>query len=712
MANRYWRGGTGTWSAGTGNWSSASSAAVFTASRALTTLTVTAVTSGTIAVGQTVWHTNGTAIGTITGFGTGSGGVGTYTMSSSGTLTSRTMSSAAVGASAPTSSDDVIFDADSNVGTATFTVTTSGGLNCKNFTVSGLDAVMTLAGAATIYIAGSLAFPASNLTNSFNGDLAFTSAGSTTITTNGVALASNLSFTGAGPFTLGSALSTTGNLAISSGVTFNSANYSIASAIPNFDVASTVSLGSSSYIVTTTSGSFNAYLGDASGGTFTFNLNASSANSSVTGCGVSLSGVVIAGTGTATTFSFLGSSAGTGYTNNWGAVSSTKTTSHTVQFEEPNFDGTISPLVQHNFTNFNLSGTSGNQLTLKSYTTIDGSGAAAKMVQASGTVSVSYNTISKLAASGGASWQAYTRNGNIDNGGNSGWQFSFVAVTSGVLLGQGSTASGAGLRRTPAPHPTSGSLFGAGSSIAGTSLRSVAHGASGVLAGAGSSLLGIGSHNAIHASSGSLFGQGSAIAGQSNDLGAFSLSGPTLRYADFFRLTTSNGVYLFSTAPFAITVPSVSPDPFTALGQLVKVGGAQRDIKSTANETTITMIGIDTAMLGIVLAEKIKGSKIELWHGFFDNSNQLITPTGTGLYQYFSGYVNTFSISEEWMEEARSFAGAITISASSFQLILQNRTSGRYTNDAAWKAVNPTDTSMNRVNFISTINYAFGKTPT
>lgn len=203
-------------------------------------------------------------------------------------------------------------------------------------------------------------------------------------------------------------------------------------------------------------------------------------------------------------------------------------------------------------------------------------------------------------------------------------------------------------------------------------------------------------------------GQAAAITSER----AFSLSSPTLRYADFFRLTTASGVYLFSTAPFAITVPSVSADPFTALGQLIKVGGAQRDIKSTANETTITMVGIDTAMLGIVLAEKIKGSKIELWHGFFNSANQLVTATGTGLYQYFSGYVNTFSISEEWMEDARSFAGAITISASSFQLILQNRTSGRYTNDAAWKAVNSTDTSMNRVNFISTINYAFGKTPT
>lgn len=211
-----------------------------------------------------------------------------------------------------------------------------------------------------------------------------------------------------------------------------------------------------------------------------------------------------------------------------------------------------------------------------------------------------------------------------------------------------------------------------------------------------------------------------------------------IRYADFFRLTTPDATYLFSTAPYDITIPSISALPFSALGQLIAVNSAQRDIKSTANETTVTMVGIDTAMLGLVLGSKIKGSQIELWHGFFNSDNQLITNStvawtnnslstiawsnnsssvigwsnaigGSGVYKYFNGYINSFSISEQWMEEARSFVGVVTISASSFQLILQNRTAGRYTNDNAWQAATPGDTSMNRVNFISTINYAFGK---
>lgn len=212
-----------------------------------------------------------------------------------------------------------------------------------------------------------------------------------------------------------------------------------------------------------------------------------------------------------------------------------------------------------------------------------------------------------------------------------------------------------------------------------------------------------------------------------------------IRYADFFRLTMQDTTYYFATTPAPITIPSISLNPFTALGQLVKVDNVQRDIKSTANETTITLVGVDTAMLGLVLDSKIKGSAIDLWHGFFDANNQLITTgpiipwtnsssatigwtnslfstipwtssTGTGVYKYFSGYVNSFSISEQWMEEARAYVGVVTISASSFQLILQNRTAGRYTNDNAWQSVTPKDTSMNRVAYISTINYAFGRT--
>lgn len=62
-------------------------AAVFTASQSGNTITVTAVSSGTIAVGQYLQYGS---TGQITALGTGTGGTGTYTVSSSATVASTT----------------------------------------------------------------------------------------------------------------------------------------------------------------------------------------------------------------------------------------------------------------------------------------------------------------------------------------------------------------------------------------------------------------------------------------------------------------------------------------------------------------------------------------------------------------------------------------------------------------------------------------------
>jgi hypothetical protein len=184
-----------------------------------------------------------------------------------------------------------------------------------------------------------------------------------------------------------------------------------------------------------------------------------------------------------------------------------------------------------------------------------------------------------------------------------------------------------------------------------------------------------------------------------------------IRIADFVRVTTPTATYRFSTAPTALTIPAVDSVPFSAVGSLVSIGNVQRDIKSTGNDTTVTFIGLDTALLGWVLSQNVKGSQVEMWHGFFNTDGTLITSGGTGgLYQFFNGYIHAFAISEQWMEQVRQFVGTITITASNIQTILNNRVAGRYTNDNSWQFFTPGDTSMNRVAFVSTINYRFGKT--
>lgn len=63
-----------------------------TASISGTTLSVTAVASGAIQIGQVIGASSGVTAGTVvTGFGTGTGGVGTYTVNNSQTVASKTM---------------------------------------------------------------------------------------------------------------------------------------------------------------------------------------------------------------------------------------------------------------------------------------------------------------------------------------------------------------------------------------------------------------------------------------------------------------------------------------------------------------------------------------------------------------------------------------------------------------------------------------------
>jgi hypothetical protein len=152
-----------------------------------------------------------------------------------------TSSGGASGASAPTSADDVIFDAASNTGTDAFTVTVTGDTTtpalCNDFSTGGaggaLDGAMTLAfGSAGIMSCfGSITLPATNLSVTGSGTseirLSATTSGKT-ITTNGVSLSAVNAIRAlgiGGEWTLGSAL-TAGAILFQSG-TFNTANYNL-----------------------------------------------------------------------------------------------------------------------------------------------------------------------------------------------------------------------------------------------------------------------------------------------------------------------------------------------------------------------------------------------------------------------------------------------------------------------------------------------------
>ena len=189
-----------------------------------------------------------------------------------------------------------------------------------------------------------------------------------------------------------------------------------------------------------------------------------------------------------------------------------------------------------------------------------------------------------------------------------------------------------------------------------------------------------------------------------------AVTGSQINHAEFVKLTVGNAatVYTFCNAAAPITVGGIT---FSNLGALLSVGDVQRDIKATSDDMTIQLTGIDPTNVGIILGSDIKGSLVEVWRGFFDSNNQIITTPTTQFFKRYQGIINSVSITEDFNSEARTRIATCSISCSSMRRVLENRLSGVKTNQNNWQFIYPNDTSMNRVSEISNTFFDFGSPP-
>jgi hypothetical protein len=189
-----------------------------------------------------------------------------------------------------------------------------------------------------------------------------------------------------------------------------------------------------------------------------------------------------------------------------------------------------------------------------------------------------------------------------------------------------------------------------------------------------------------------------------------AVTGSQINHAEFVKLTVGNAatVYTFCNAAAPITVGGIT---FANLGALLNVGDVQRDIKATSDDMTIALTGIDPTNVGIILGSDIKGSLVEVWRGFFDSNNQIITTPTTQFFKRYQGIINSVSITEDFNSEARQRIATCSISCSSMRRILENRLSGVKTNKNNWQFIYAGDTSMNRVSEISNQYFDFGSPP-
>lgn len=187
-----------------------------------------------------------------------------------------------------------------------------------------------------------------------------------------------------------------------------------------------------------------------------------------------------------------------------------------------------------------------------------------------------------------------------------------------------------------------------------------------------------------------------------------ALSSPSIRHAEFIKLTLPDVSYYFCNAAGPITVNGMT---FTGLGDLLMLGDIQRDIKATSDDLAISLTGIDGNNVHMLLDEPIKGSKVEVWRGFLDSNNQIITTPTQQFFKRYQGIVNNMSITEDFNDQLRTRIATCSISCASFRTVLENRISGIKTNPVSWRQFYPFDSSMDRVPSVMAQYFDFGAPP-
>ena len=182
---------------------------------------------------------------------------------------------------------------------------------------------------------------------------------------------------------------------------------------------------------------------------------------------------------------------------------------------------------------------------------------------------------------------------------------------------------------------------------------------------------------------------------------------PFVNSAEFVKLTIyndyenpgDNSVYTFSSAYKEETIDGIL---YTPMGGLLSVGVQPRELRVTGSDTSIAISGIDGNNIYVVLANKVKGSELEIIRGFY-NSNYVMTSTA----RRFTGIITSYNITET--REGTDDSFVVTLNASSYKTVLENRIAGRKTNQSSWQSFDSTDTSMNNVYSISGRSFDFGQ---
>ena len=153
---------------------------------------------------------------------------------------------------------------------------------------------------------------------------------------------------------------------------------------------------------------------------------------------------------------------------------------------------------------------------------------------------------------------------------------------------------------------------------------------------------------------------------------------------------------------------TVSGTVYQGLGELLSVTNTTSNLRAAPEELTIGISGIPSGNITDILNNKVKGSSIRVYRGFFNSiTGELLSVVGNPAGK-FQGVVSNFDIVDDLEQGSDTGTITLTLTATSVVELLNNKIAGRRTNPIDQKQFYPTDVSMDRVPSLAKSNFNFG----
>jgi hypothetical protein len=149
-------------------------------------------------------------------------------------------------------------------------------------------------------------------------------------------------------------------------------------------------------------------------------------------------------------------------------------------------------------------------------------------------------------------------------------------------------------------------------------------------------------------------------------------------------------------------------EDYDPVGKLLAVTASRSELKVSRDSITVTISGVPNEDLQEILASDIKGSKISIWRALINSTTgAILSVTGNPTGRFF-GYVNNYSIEENYEILELEGTHTIQLECSSFISLYGTYVAGRRTNPVDEKLFFPNDVSFDRVPTLVGSNYNFG----